>query len=101
MLPLIEQHRQEIESLCRKYGIKRLDLFGSAANGEFNPSTSDLDFFYEFNDDKSHLADRFFGLLGDLQSLFNMRIDLVSAKHATNPYFLELANRNRITLYAA
>ena len=35
MLPLIEQHRTEIEALCRKYGVKRLDLFGSAARGDF------------------------------------------------------------------
>jgi predicted nucleotidyltransferase len=44
MLPLIEQHRAEIEQLCRRYEVRRLELFGSAARGEFDPRHSDLDF---------------------------------------------------------
>jgi len=44
MLELIEQHRAELDALCRKYGVKRLELFGSAARGDFRPERSDLDF---------------------------------------------------------
>ena len=102
MHPLVEQHRSQIEALCRKYGLKRLELFGSAASGNFDFDRSDLDFFYEFDSaDWKGMADRFFGLLEDLQSLFKRKVDLVSLKAATNPYFLESANRSRITLYAA
>ncbi|MEA2736281.1 MAG: uncharacterized protein QOE14_2732 [Humisphaera sp.] len=103
MLPLIEQHRAEIEALCRKYRVKRLDLFGSAARGtDFNPHTSDVDFFYEFMEgDTADIADRFFGLIEDLQKLTGLKVDLVSAKDAKNPYFLQVANRDRLTLYAA
>ena len=102
MSPLIEQHRAQIEELCRKYRVKRLELFGSAARGEFDPSHSDVDFFYEFDpSDEEGLVDRFFGLSEDLQALLGVKVDLVSALYAKNPYFLEVANRNRITLYAA
>src|SRR4051794_15696573 len=102
MIEVIDKHRGEIESLCRKHGLKRLDLFGSAARGDFDPSRSDFDFFFEFlSDDWKGSADRFFGLQEDLEKLLNAKVELISAKDATNPYFLQVANRNRITLYAA
>jgi predicted nucleotidyltransferase len=102
MIDLIQQHRERIVALCRTYGVKRLELFGSAASGAFDSGVSDVDFFYEFDPtDTRNLADRFFGLLEDLESLLKRRVDLVSARDAKNPYFLEVANRNRLTLYAA
>lgn len=102
MLPLIEQHRPQIETLCRKYRVKRLELFGSAASGEFDPAHSDVDFFYEFVEgDTADIADRFFDLLEDLRQLLGRHIDLVSAKDAVNPFFLRVANQHRTTLYAA
>jgi predicted nucleotidyltransferase len=104
MHPLIEQHRGEIESLCRKYGVKRLELFGSAARGDFDHATSDVDFFYEFDPSvaaTAGLADRFFGLQEALRNLLGVDVDLISATDATNPYFLQVANRHRVTLYAA
>ncbi len=100
--PLIQQHLPEIEALCRKYRLKRLEIFGSAAGGTFDPARSDVDFFYEFpENDRDDIADRYFGLVEDLEKLLGRRIDMVSPRDATNPYFLELANRNRRTLYAA
>jgi predicted nucleotidyltransferase len=102
MLEIIEQHRQQINELCRKHDVKRLELFGSAARDDFDPGSSDLDFFVEFLDDKwEGAADRWFGLQEDLELLFKHKIDLVSVKAATNPYFLEVANRHRVQLYAA
>ncbi|MGH8193503.1 MAG: hypothetical protein ACREQ8_03745 [Woeseiaceae bacterium] len=35
MIPEIQQHRAEIEALCRRYGVLRLKLFGSAVAGEY------------------------------------------------------------------
>jgi predicted nucleotidyltransferase len=100
--PLIEEHADEIRALCRKYRLKRLDLFGSAARADFDPQTSDVDFFYEFDDaDLGDLADRFFGLQEDLERMLGRRVDLVSSAHVRNKYFLAEANRHRITLYAA
>jgi predicted nucleotidyltransferase len=102
MIDLIEKHRTQIASLCQKYGVKRLELFGSAARDDFDSATSDIDFFYEF--DSAHscgLADRFFELQQELERLLGLKVDLVSAADVTNPYFLQVANRHRLTLYAA
>ncbi|MHB1157150.1 MAG: nucleotidyltransferase family protein [Phycisphaerales bacterium] len=101
MYRLLEQHRSRIAALCRKYGVRRLDLFGSAARGDFDPVASDIDLFYEFDDDPSNLADRFFGLLEDLEQLLGCQVDLVSRRDVRNPYFLQVANQHRVTLYAA
>jgi len=61
IIPLLEQHRDQLSALCRQYGVRRLDVFGSAANGRFDPARSDLDFLVEFNDFTYHnAADRYF-----------------------------------------
>src|SRR5260370_24749963 len=48
MIEQIEQRSAQVEALCRKHQVKRLDLFGSPKRGDFDPVTSDLDFFVEF-----------------------------------------------------
>ena len=79
MLRIIEQHRARIDELCQRYGVKRLDLFGSAARGDFNEKTSDLDFFVEFISEDWHgAADRWFGLLEGLEAVFGRKVDLGS-----------------------
>jgi predicted nucleotidyltransferase len=102
VLDLIEQHRSQITDLCGRHQVKRLELFGSAARGDFDPARSDLDFFVEFISYESpRIADQWFGLQEDLERLLNCKVDLTSARTAKNPYFLEMANRHRFTLYAA
>jgi predicted nucleotidyltransferase len=102
MLALVEQHREQIEQLCRKYHVVRLELFGSAARGDFNPETSDLDFFVEYEDlGWEGSSKRYFGLLHGLEDLLQRRIDLVDRSAVTNPYFLKVANRYIETVYGA
>ncbi len=102
MIDLIEHHRADIDLLCIKHSVRKLELFGSAAAGCFQRGESDVDFFVEFADyDSPDIADHWFGLQEDLQALLQSPVELVSARTATNPYFLEVANRHRVTLYAA
>jgi predicted nucleotidyltransferase len=101
VVSLIEQHRDQIAALCRRYGVRKLELFGSAASGHFDPASSDIDFFYEFDSNPASLSDRFFGLMEDLEHLLGCRVDLVSGQDVRNPYFLQVANQHRVTLYAA
>ena len=45
----ILRHRDERADLCRRHGVARLDLFGSAARGaDFDPARSDVDLLVEF-----------------------------------------------------
>jgi predicted nucleotidyltransferase len=101
MIELLEHNRQVIATLCRKYGVRKLDVFGSAARGDFDPAESDVDFFFEFDANPTAVADRFFGLAEDLERLLGRKVDLVSIQDVRNPYFLQVANQHRVTLYAA
>jgi predicted nucleotidyltransferase len=102
MLDRIEQNRKRIAELCSRHGVRRLDLFGSAARGDFDPARSDVDFFVEFvSYENPKIADHWFGLQEDLQELLGCTVDLTSLRMAKNPIFLENANRHKITLYAA
>ena len=40
----IDQNRSTIEGLCLRFGVERLEVFGSAVGGDFDPERSDLDF---------------------------------------------------------
>ena len=48
MIGIVEDRRPEVADLCERYGVKRLDLFGSAAGDGFDPEASDLDFVVSF-----------------------------------------------------
>ena len=44
MTGLLAQNREQIPELCRRHHVLRLEAFGSAAKGGFDPATSDIDF---------------------------------------------------------
>jgi uncharacterized protein len=101
MISLIEQHRPEVATLCSRFGVQSLEVFGSAADGAFDPAHSDIDFLVEFStDDTGSLFHRYFGLQEALEQLFRRKIDLVSASALSNPYFIAAVNKSRQTVYA-
>ena len=102
MIPLIEDNQAAIHQLCQRFHVARLEVFGSAANGQFDEARSDLDFLVEFRPlEPGRLADAYFGLLAELSRLFNRKVDLVTPKAIRNPYFLRAVNQTRRMLYAA
>jgi predicted nucleotidyltransferase len=102
MNSLIANHRAALEDFCRRYRVRRLALFGSAATGKFEPGRSDLDFLVEFQPlSPTERADAYFGLLLALQDLFAQLIDLVEAGASQNPYFVQAVEQSKALLYAA
>ena len=78
MLPLIEQHRTEIAALCRRFGVRRLDVFGSAARGaDFDPARSDVDLLVEFEPAAGHDFAAFADLKEALENVLGRSVDLV------------------------
>jgi len=99
---LLAQHRTELEALCRRYGVRRLEVFGSAAAGQERPGESDLDFLVEFGPlPPGGYADAYFGLLESMEALYGTPVDLVVASAIRNPFFLQSVERTRTLLYAA
>ena len=102
MIPLLEQHRSDLDRLCRKHLVRQLEVFGSAADGSFKPETSDLDFLVDYLPEAFHdPADAYFGLLFDLEDLFHRKIDLVMDRAIRNPYFRAGVDQSRQVIYAA
>lgn len=102
MLGLIEEKQAALEALCQRYGVQRLDLFGSAARDDFDPDRSDLDFIVEFGPlPPGERGRAFFGLLLALEDLFERRVDLVTLASVQNPYFLQEIAASRRMIYAA
>ena len=103
MLKLIELNREPLLSLCKKYAVEELYLFGSATNSSFDTVDSDLDFAVKFSEKIPVLgmADHFFGLINALEKLFDKKIDLVSIPALKNPIFIEELNSTKVQLYAA
>jgi predicted nucleotidyltransferase len=102
MIDQIESHREELQALCHRFHVRRLDLFGSAARGDFDPVRSDFDFIVEF--DRSaplHPFDSYFGLKEELEALLGREVDLVELGAVRNPYLKASIEQSRENVYAA
>jgi uncharacterized protein len=77
MHPSIAEKRQALAALCRRFGVKRLDVFGSAARGtDFDPRRSDADFLVSFSPDASE-SSRFMDFKEALEALLGRPVELV------------------------
>lgn len=103
MLPQIAQHRSEIADLCRRFHVRRLELFGSAVRGDFDASRSDLDFLVEFDQTKPDALSfsTYLGLKDALEALFGRPVDLVEPGAVRNPYLKDNIQRSRESVFEA
>ena len=51
MNSILDTKKYEIIELCRKFGVAKLEVFGSANTPEFDPERSDFDFILELESD--------------------------------------------------
>lgn len=102
MVPLVESRKAELAALCRQFGVERLEVFGSAATGDYAPPRSDLDFLVEFGEGGPVRAlDAYFGLKEALEALFGRPVELVIPAAVRNPYVWAEMERSRELVYAA
>ena len=101
MHPIIKSRSQELAMLCRAHGVKRLELFGSAARDDFDEARSDLDFLVELGDHPGEEGlSPYFDLKFALEELFARSVDLVEIGTVRNPYVRAQIERERELLYA-
>lgn len=102
MHPLIEASRPQIAALCQRFGVARLDVFGSALRGDFDTVDSDLDATVEFAPQglSSELS-RYFELKQALEVLLQRPVDLVELRAMPESRLKRLIARSRVPLYAA
>jgi uncharacterized protein len=93
----IDQTR--LTELCRRYRVRELSVFGSAARGEMRPD-SDIDLLVEFLPHaKLDLLDHA-GLMLDLAQLLGRKVDLVS-KNGLKPLIRASVLAEARLVYAA
>ena len=100
MNPIVAERKQDLARLCEEHRVARLDVFGSAVTGEFDPETSDLDFLVTFQEaaDEDGFHKRF-RLQDALADLFGRKVDVVPERSITNPYFRANVEDTRETVY--
>ena len=102
MHPAIDQYKDDISIICKRYRVSKLDVFGSAARkDDFNPISSDADFLIEFAPEVQVGLGEFIGIKTELEKLLGRHVDLLEPEAIVNPYVLASIKRNRETVYAA
>ena len=102
MNPIVAERKQDLARLCEEHRVERLDVFGSAVTGEFDPETSDLDFLVTFRETAAGGKDAFdkqIGLRDALEGLFGRKVDVVPERSITNPYFRANVEDTRDPVY--
>jgi predicted nucleotidyltransferase len=94
----LEDVKRAVEPACRRFGVRRLDVFGSVARGT-SASASDLDLLVEFHTLGERPAKRFFGLLHGIEDALGCEVDLLTLSGLRNPYFRKRVLEERIPLY--
>ena len=101
--PVTRPTLDAILDLCRRFHVRRLELFGSAARGEdFDPDRSDLDFLVSFAPlSPADYADAYFALRDGLERVTGMPVDLLTEAALENPYLRQRVTIERPTLFPA
>ena len=74
----INEKRDALAAICRRYGVARLEVFGSAARGVgFDPNRSDADFLVTFEPAARNDLAAFADLKDTLEKLLGRPVDLV------------------------
>jgi predicted nucleotidyltransferase len=101
MSNMIETYKNELKSLCEKYDVKIMYVFGSAVTSDFSES-SDVDILISFKDISfEKYTDNYFQLHDALVNLFQRKVDLITERSLSNPYFIESIEKTKQLLYAA
>jgi predicted nucleotidyltransferase len=91
--------QEQLERLCRRFHIRKLALFGSAARGEMKPD-SDVDLMVEFEPDRAPSLWDSPGLNEEFSALFgNRAVDIVPPEVLRNPYRRKTIQRDLKVLY--
>ncbi|WP_080905390.1 nucleotidyltransferase family protein [Parabacteroides sp. Marseille-P3160] len=100
---ILKNKLKSIKALCRQYKVKSLYSFGSINTNRFDPAKSDIDLLLEFDPGITieEYTDNFFALHEQLTNLFSKKIDLVTKRSLSNPFFINEVEQTKQLLYGA
>jgi uncharacterized protein len=102
MTALLENHKEAIAELCRKYSVQRLFAFGSAIRADFRPGESDVDLLVEFGPIGGHAKfHAFFEMLDELQRVLGTKVDLVMSGAVRNAIIAREIEKTKRIVYGS
>ena len=98
--PIHPEKKADLDRICRSYDVARLEIFGSAATGAFNPDGSDIDFLVTFQEtfEPGPWGKAIQDLTAELRALFDHNVDLIENIQFRNPWFQRAVDETRITV---
>ena len=99
MNSLLENNKKRIQSLCQRYKVKTLHVFGSVLTSRFS-GESDVDFLVEFK--KEEIKDyftNFFVFFSALEDTTGREVDLLENHAIRNPILKHNINRTKQLIY--
>ena len=101
MNKIVTDRMEELKMLCDTYNVKSMYVFGSVCTDKFNDN-SDIDILISFDTlSIDQYTDNYFELHYKLQDLFGRKIDLLTDKSLSNPYFIKGLEQTKQLIYAA
>ena len=95
----LDSYQKNVSTLCRKYNVKTLYVFGSILTKRFG-NDSDVDLIVAFNDiPVEDYADNYFDFKFSLQDILKRPVDLLEEQAIKNPYFRQNIDRNKLLIY--
>jgi predicted nucleotidyltransferase len=101
MHPLIEKNLVAIEDLCRRHGVRRLEVFGSILRDDFNDDRSDVDVLVEFGQQAAASFSNFLDLKDSLEGVFGRSVDLVELQAIRNKRLRYYIEKSKTPVYVA
>ena len=96
---LIDSHKDEIQKLCTRHGVKHLYSFGSVNTQRFS-NESDVDLMVDFTtSDPIEYSENYFDLKFQLENILKRSIDLLESKAIKNPFLQDSINQSKVLIY--
>jgi predicted nucleotidyltransferase len=105
MIYSIDELKELVEPIAKKYKIKAVWVFGSYARGEATEE-SDVDFLMDYTDSIALNLCGFINMADELELTFNKKVDLISTDTLNGPTikkyfskFMKIVNNESVILY--
>lgn len=97
---IITENIEKIKEYCKTYKVKELYAVGSVVSERFS-DRSDIDLLIKFdNISIEEYTDNYFILHKLFKKIFNRKIDLITEKSLSNPFFIKSIEKTKQLLYA-
>ena len=101
-MDVLAPHRDAMAQLCRRHGVQRLEVFGSALRARRREACGDLDFLVSFDRrGVDNAFEQFFAFPFALERLPGRPAQLLTEQELTNPYFARSVRREKRLVHAA